>query len=64
MYNVNSSPNEADQISEVVDVVLRYKTHSERRLLAVFSLRRQNMIFGYTWLKNHNLKVNWQTREV
>ena len=64
VYNVDSSPNEADQISEVVDVVLHYKTHSERMLLAVSSLGRQNMILGYTWLKNHNLEVNWQTREV
>ena len=22
------------------------------------------MIFGYTWLKDHNLEVNWQTGEV
>jgi len=64
VYNVNGSPNEAGQISEVVDVVLCYKTHSERTLLAVSSLGRQNMILGYTWLKDHNLEVNWQTREV
>jgi len=22
------------------------------------------MILGYTWLKDHNPEVNWQTREV
>jgi len=64
VYNVDGSPNEAGQISEVVDVVLRYKTHSERTLLAVSSLGKQNMILGYTWLKDHNLEVNWQTGEV
>jgi len=48
----------------VVDVVLHYKTHSKRILLAVSSLGRQNMILGYTWLNDHNLEVNWQTREV
>jgi len=64
VYNVNGSPNEAGQISEVVDVVLCYKTHSERTLLAVSSLGKQNMILGYTWLKDHNPEVNWQTREV
>jgi len=48
----------------VVDVVLHYKTHSKRTLLAVSSLGRQNMILGYTWLNDHNLEVNWQTREV
>jgi len=64
VYNVDGSPNEVGQISEVVDVVLRYKTHSERTLLAVSSLRRQSMILGYTWLKDHNPEVNWQTGEV
>jgi len=32
VYNMNGSPNETDQISEVVDIVLCYKTHSERML--------------------------------
>jgi len=48
VYNIDSSPNKAGQISEVVDVVLHYKTHSERTLFTVSSLRRQSMILGYT----------------
>jgi len=28
------------------------------------SLGKQNMILGYTWLKDHNPEVNWQTEEV
>jgi len=64
VFNVDGSPNEAGQISEVVDVVLRYKIHSERTLLAVSNLGKQSMILGYTWLKDHNLEVDWQTREV
>jgi len=35
VFNIDSSPNEIGQISEVVDIVLCYKTHSERMLLAV-----------------------------
>jgi len=64
VYNMDGSPNEAGQISEVVDIVLYYKTHSERMLLTVSSLGRQNMILSYTWLKDHNPEVNWQTEEV
>jgi len=64
VYNVDGSPNKAGQISEVVDVVFHYKTYSERTLLTVSSLGRQNMILGYTWLKDHNLEVNWQTGKV
>jgi len=47
VFNVNSSPNEAGQISEVVDVLLRYKTDSERMLLAVSGLGKQSLILGY-----------------
>jgi len=64
VFNVNSSPNEAEQIMEVVDVVLRYKTHSERMLLAVSGLGKQSLILGYDWLKDHNPKVDWEKGEV
>jgi len=47
VFNVDSSPNEARQISEVVDVLLRYKTHSERMLLAISGLGKQSLILGY-----------------
>ena len=57
-------PNEAGQISEVVDVVLRYKTHSERMLLAVSELGKQNLILGYNWLKDHNPKIDWEKGKV
>jgi len=48
VLNMDSSPNETGQISKVVDVVLRYKTHSERTLLAISNLGKQSMILGYT----------------
>jgi len=64
VFNVDGSPNEAGQISEVVDVVLRYKTHSERMLLAISRLRKQNLILGYDWLKDHNPKIDWEKGEV
>jgi len=38
VFNVDGSPNKARQISEVVDIVLHYKTHSKRMLLAVSGL--------------------------
>jgi len=43
VFNVDGSPNEAGRISEVVDVVLQYKTHSERMLLAVSGLGKQSL---------------------
>jgi len=64
VFNIDGSPNEAGQISEVVDVVLQYKTHSERMLLVVSRLRKQNLILGYDWLKDHNPKIDWEKGEV
>jgi len=64
VFNVDGSPNEAGQISEAVDVVLRYKTHSKRMLLAVSGLGKQNLILGYDWLKDHNSKIDWEKGEV
>jgi len=64
VFNVDSSPNKAEQISEVVDVLLRYKTHSERVLLAISGLGKQSLILGYNWLKDHNPKVDWEKGEV
>jgi len=58
VFNIDGSPNKAGQISEVVDVVLQYKTHSERMLLAVSGLGKQNLILGYNWLKDHNPKID------
>ena len=40
VFNVDGSPNKAGRISKVVDVVLCYKTHSERMLLAISNLRK------------------------
>jgi len=64
VFNVDGSPNEAGQISKVVDVVLHYKTHSERMLLAVSRLGKQSLILGYDWLKDHNPKIDWEKGEV
>jgi len=47
VFNVDSFPNEAGQISKLVDIVLCYKTRSERMLLAVSRLGKQNLILGY-----------------
>jgi len=60
VFNVDGSSNETGQISEVMDVVLHYKTHSKRMLLAVSRLGKQSLILGYDWLKDHNPKIDWK----
>ena len=33
-------------------------------LLAISGLRKQNLILGYDWLKDHNPKIDWEKGEV
>jgi len=58
VFNVDGSPNKAEQISKVIDILLYYKTHSERMLLAISRLGKQSLILGYNWLKDHNPITN------
>ncbi|GLB45128.1 putative retrotransposable element tf2 155 kda protein type 1-like [Lyophyllum shimeji] len=59
--NVDGTANTAGAITEVVDLVLRYNGHSERVVFAVTDLGEQDMILGFTWLKEHNPEINWAT---
>ena len=64
VFNVDSFPNKAGQISEMVDIILCYKTYSKRMLLAISGLGKQSLILGYDWLKDHNPKIDWEKEEV
>jgi transposase InsO family protein len=64
VYNVDGTRNEAGSITEVLDITMRYKSHSERAILAVTSLGRQDMLLGLPWLREHNPEVDWRTGEV
>ncbi|GLB45568.1 putative retrotransposable element tf2 155 kda protein type 1-like [Lyophyllum shimeji] len=57
--NVDGTANAAGAITKVVDLVLRYNGHSERVVFAVTDLGEQDMILGYTWLKEHNPEIDW-----
>ena len=58
IYNVNSTPNKAEQIYKIVDIVLSYKTYLEGSLLAISSLGKQDLIFSFTWLKAYNPEID------
>ena len=49
---------------DVVDMVIDYKGHGEHNLLVVTSLGSSAVILGYTWLREHNPEINWQTQEI
>jgi hypothetical protein len=64
VYNVDGTANDAGAITDIADVILHYKNHSERTQLAVTRLGKQSLILGYNWLCNHNPEINWQTKDV
>jgi len=64
VFNIDSFPNKAGEISEVVDVLLQYGTHLERMLLTISDLRKQDLILGYNWPKDRNPKIDWKTSKI
>ena len=60
VYNIDKTPNKISQISEIVDIILYYQIYAKQKtLLVVSSLEKQDLIFGFTFLKQYNLEVNW-----
>jgi hypothetical protein len=64
VYNVDGIPNEGGAIREIADVILQYNGPTEHTQFVIMQLGKQSMILGFTWLHEHNPKINWQTKEV
>ena len=64
VFNIDGTPNEAGSITEVVDLVLRYRNHSERTLFAITGIGKQHLILGHSWLRKHNPEIDWASGEV
>jgi hypothetical protein len=61
---VDGTLNEAGAIREVVMVILQYGEHKERATFSVTKLGGQDMLLGLTWLRQHNLEIDWRSEEV
>jgi len=64
VYNVDGFPNESRSITEIVDAILHFNGHSKRTTFTVTNLGRQDIILRFTWLKEHNPEIDWQTQKV
>ena len=62
--NVDGTLNEAGSVTEVVELVLRYRNHSKHAFFAVTGLGSQKVIMGHSWLQKHNTDIDWVTGEV
>jgi hypothetical protein len=43
---------------------MSHQGHKERAVFEVCDLGKNNLIMGFTWLKKHNLEIDWRTGEV
>jgi len=64
VYNIDGTRNDAGNITGAVDVVLRYKDHTERAVFGVTGLGKVDMIIGFPWLRDHNPEIDWANGEV
>ena len=64
VYNMDGMKNSAGQIIHCTDVTITYQGHKEQVTTEITDLGQNQMILGYTWLKCHNLKIDWETGTV
>jgi hypothetical protein len=64
VYNIDGTLNQLGSVKETVDLIIRYKDHTERQLLYVTALGSVPLILGYPWLCQHNPEIDWATGEV
>ena len=59
VYNVDGTSNEVRHITEVIDLIVRYKNHSEQATFHVMGIGHTTIILGHTWLMEHNPEIDW-----
>ena len=64
VYNIDGSPNEAGSITEVVNLLLCYKNHSEWTTFCIMNLGKQKLLLRHSWLRKHNPEIDWVKGEV
>src|SRR5467141_3168918 len=50
VYNVDGTLNDAGYITEVIDLMVHHRDHSERATFHVMGIGRTTIILGHTWL--------------
>src|SRR5882724_8708102 len=64
VYNVDGTPNEAGHITEVIDLIVQYKDHSEQATFHIMGIGHTTIILEHTWLMEHSPEIAWCTGDV
>ena len=64
VYNVDRSHNSIGSITHEAILIMIHKGHRKKVTFKICDLGKVNLIIGYTWLKKHNLEIDWSTGEI
>jgi hypothetical protein len=59
VYNVDGTINSAGGVAYTTELIIDYKGHREKLTANVTNLGCNQMIIGYTWLREHNPMIDW-----
>ena len=64
VLNVDGMRNQAGDITHFVSIIIKIGKHAEKLWCAVTYLGKTPLILGHTWLRKHNLDVDWSSGEI
>ena len=59
MYNVDRTWNSAGSITHAVELIVKFQGYHEKIMAEVMDLGKNSFILGFSWLKHHNLDIDW-----
>ena len=64
MLNIDSIRNQAGDITHFISIIIKIERHTEKLWCAVTCLEKTPLILGHTWLRKHNLDIDWSSEKI